>query len=162
VRRRELIVSLGLTATWPLTVRAQKPVKNLTVGVLHPGQLATMNLRMAAFREGLNKSDNHSDPAIQIVVRSADGDLSRLPALAMELVDSRVDAILAVGPPAVRAAHGATATVPTVALDLESDPVASALIASIGRPGGNITGVFLDVPDFSAKCLQLNDDSTAR
>ena len=114
-----------------------------------------MNARLAAIREGLSKSDKSGDLAIEMVVRLADGDLSRLPALAMELVDSRVDAILAAGPPAVQAARAATATVPIVALDLESDPVASSLIASLGRPGGNVTGVFLDFPDFSAKCLQL-------
>jgi ABC-type uncharacterized transport system substrate-binding protein len=85
----------------------------------------------------------------------ADGNLSRLPALAADLVNNRVDAVLAAGPPAVQAASGATATIPVIALDLESDPVASGLVASLAHPGGNITGVFLDFPDFSAKCLQL-------
>jgi putative ABC transport system substrate-binding protein len=114
-----------------------------------------MSTRLAAIREGLNKSDKQASPPIEIVVRVADGNLSRLPELAKELVDKRVDVILAFAPPAIQAARGATATIPIVALDLESDPVASALIASIGRPGGNVTGVFLDFPDFAAKCLQL-------
>jgi putative ABC transport system substrate-binding protein len=114
-----------------------------------------MTLRLAAIREALSKSDNQRDATIDMVVRLADGDLSRLPALAAELVDARVHAILAAGPPAVRAARAATAIIPIIALDLETDPVASSLIASLGRPGGNVTGVFLDFPDFSAKCLQL-------
>ena len=156
MRRRQFFVLVaGVAAAWPLVVRAQKPARNPTVGVLHTGQAATMSMRLSAIREGLNKSDKQGDPAIEMVVRLADGDLSRLPALAMELVNGRVDAILAAGPPAVQAARAATATVPIVALDLESDPVASSLIASLGRPGGNVTGVFLDFPDFSAKCLQL-------
>ena len=81
--------------------------------------------------------------------------LPALPALAMDLVTQRVDTILAAGPPAVQAARSATAAIPVVAVDLESDPVASGLVASLARPGGNVTGVFLDFPDFSAKCLQL-------
>ena len=89
------------------------------------------------------------------VTRLADGDLSRLPALAENLVNTRVDAILAAAPPAVQAASGATKSIPVIALDLESDPVASGFIASLARPGGNVTGVFLDFPEFSAKCLQM-------
>jgi putative ABC transport system substrate-binding protein len=75
--------------------------------------------------------------------------------LATELVGSRVDIILAAGPPAAQAARGATGSVPVLAVDLETDPVASGMVASLAHPGGNVTGVFLDHPDFSAKCLQL-------
>jgi putative ABC transport system substrate-binding protein len=73
----------------------------------------------------------------------------------MDLVNHRVDAILAAAPPAVQAAAGATTSIPVIAIDLESDPVASGFLRSLARPGGNVTGVFLDFPDFSAKCLQL-------
>jgi putative ABC transport system substrate-binding protein len=103
----------------------------------------------------LNGPDSQSDLDIEIVIRVADGDLSRLPALATDLVNHRVEGILAAGPPAVQAASKATASIPVIAVDLESDPVASGLVASLARPGGNVTGVFLDFPDFSAKCLQL-------
>ena len=78
-----------------------------------------------------------------------------MPALAENLVNTRVDAILAAAPPAVQAASGATKSIPVIALDLESDPVTSGFIASLARPGGNVTGVFLDFPEFSAKCLQM-------
>jgi len=91
----------------------------------------------------------------KIIARLADGDVSRLPVLATDLVNNRVDAIVAAAPPAVQAAAGATRTVPVIALDLESDPIASGFVRSLARPGGNVTGVFLDFPDFSAKCLQL-------
>jgi putative tryptophan/tyrosine transport system substrate-binding protein len=155
IRRRELIVTVGGAIAWPLAARAQQPAKSPKVGVLHPGQATTVHTRIAAIREGLNKSDNQRDSGIEMVVRLAGGDLARLPALATDLVNNRVDAIVAVGPPAVQAASGATATIPVIAIDLESDPVASGLVASLARPGRNITGVFLDFPDFSAKCLQL-------
>jgi putative tryptophan/tyrosine transport system substrate-binding protein len=155
VRRREFISLISAVAASPIAAHAQLLAKNPAVGVLHPGQAETMPQRLTAVREGLSRSEDKGNQAIDLVIRLADGNLSRLPALATELVEARVDAILAAGPPAVKAARGATATIPIIAIDLETDPVASALITSLGRPGGNVTGVFLDLPDFSAKCLQI-------
>ena len=77
-----------------------------------------------------------------------------MPSLAADLVNNRVHAIVAVGPLAVQAAKDATADIPVIAIDLESDPVASGWIESLAHPRGNLTGVFLDFPDFAAKCLQ--------
>jgi putative ABC transport system substrate-binding protein len=77
----------------------------------------------------------------------------------MDLVANRVDAILAAGPPALQAARGATKVIPVIAVDLESDPVASGFVETLARPGGNVTGVFLDFPDFSAKCLEILTES---
>jgi ABC-type uncharacterized transport system substrate-binding protein len=154
-RRREFITLLGGAAAWPLAARAQQPARIPKAGVLHPGQASAMTARMSAIREGLSERDSLREPAIELIVRLADGDLARLPTLATDLVASRVDVILAAGPAAVQAASTATASVPVVAVDLESDPVASGLVASLARPGRNVTGVFLDFPDFSAKCLQL-------
>jgi putative tryptophan/tyrosine transport system substrate-binding protein len=73
----------------------------------------------------------------------------------MELVQLKVQAICAVSPPAVRAAREATKSIPIIAMDLESDPVANGWAASLARPGGNVTGIFLDLPGFNAKSLQL-------
>jgi putative ABC transport system substrate-binding protein len=158
MRRREFITLLGASfggmAGWPLAANAQHVAKNWKIGVLHPGQAAAVDARITAIREGLNRPDSQAS-GLELVVRLADGNLSRLPALATELVNDRVDVIVAAGPPAVQAASGATATTPVIAIDLESDPVAIGFIASLARPGRNITGVFLDFPDFSAKCLQL-------
>ena len=109
---------------------------------------------MPPFRDGLF-SAAAVNPDIEIVSRIAAGNPGRLPALATELVAMGVRAILAVSPAAVRAARNATATIPIVAHDLESDPIANGWAASIARPGGNITGLFLDLPDISVKCLQL-------
>ena len=157
MKRREFILALGggAAAAWPLAARAQQTTKSRKVGVLHPGESTTVNMRVAAIREGLNGPDNQRDLSLDIIVRLADGDVSRLPALATDLVNNRVDAIVAAAPPAVQAAAGATTSIPVIAIDLESDPVASGFVRSLARPGGNVTGVFLDFPDFSAKCLQL-------
>jgi len=134
---------------------AQQTTKSRKVGLLHPGESTVVNMRVAAIREGLSGPDNQRDSSLEIIVRLADGDVSRLPALATDLVNNRVDAIIAAAPPAVQAAAGATTSIPVIAIDLESDPVASGFVRSLARPGGNVTGVFLDFPDFSAKCLQL-------
>ena len=154
MKRREFITLLGGTAAWPIAAQAQQARNNRKLGVLHPGQAAAVNSRLTAIREGLNDAGQR-DSGVELVTRLADGDLSRLPALAENLVDTRVDAILAAAPPAVQAASGATKSIPVIALDLESDPVTSGFIASLARPGGNVTGVFLDFPEFSAKCLQM-------
>jgi len=154
VKRREFITLLGGAAAWPLAVRAQQLARNRKIGFLHPGQAENVNMRLAAIHEGL-LSSSEREVNVELLVRLADGDLMRLPALARDLVDSRADAIIAAGPPAVHAASGATTEIPIVAIDLETDPVASGLIKSLARPGRNVTGVFLDFPEFSAKCLQI-------
>src|SRR5262249_46451910 len=138
-----------------LAGRAQQAVRNRKVGFLHPGQSAAVSKWIAAIHDGLNGADSQRDARIELVIRLADGDLSRLPALAADLVTNRVEAIVAGAPSAVQAAKGATTSVPVIGIDLESDPVASGLVASLAHPGGNVSGVFLDHPDFSTKCLQL-------
>jgi ABC-type uncharacterized transport system substrate-binding protein len=154
--RREFIVLFGgAAAASPLAARAQEPARSRKVGVLHPGQSTTVSARVVAIREGLSGPGNQRDLNVEVVIRLADGDLSRLPALAADLVNNHVDAIIAAAPPALQAAAGATTSIPVIAIDLESDPVASGFVMSLAQPGRNISGVFLDFPDFSAKCLQL-------
>jgi putative ABC transport system substrate-binding protein len=92
---------------------------------------------------------------IALVSRAAGGEAARLPALAAELVAEKVDVVFANAPAAVRAAQAAAANVPVVGLDLESDPVASGFVSSLHRPGGNVTGVFLDFPEFGTKWVEL-------
>ena len=153
MRRRQFITLLGGAAVvWPLAARGQQPVRNRKIGVLHPGQSTVVSARVAAIREGLS---GPVDTSVEMIIRLADGDVSRLPALADDLVNNRVDVIVAAAPAAVQAASGATTSIPVIAIDLESDPVASGFVASLAHPGRNVTGVFLDFPEFSAKCLQL-------
>ena len=159
MRRREFITLLGgAAATWPVPVGAQQEGKNRKVGVLHPGRGAGLDARVTAINEGLN--DPSQRFRTELVISLAYGELSRLPALSADLVKDRVHAMLAVGPPAVQAAKDATAEIPVIAIDLESDPVASGWIESLAHPRGNLTGVFLDFPDFAAKCLQLLKEAT--
>jgi putative ABC transport system substrate-binding protein len=153
-RRRDFLAALSAASLSPLVLRAEEPRRVRRVGVLHPGQIAVANLRIAAFRDGLRMPGAVDDVPVDVIVRIAEGDIARLPAMAAELVRLDVDALLAVSPPGVSATVEATRTIPIVGVDLETDPVASGWAASLARPGGNVTGVFLDIPEFSAKCLQ--------
>ena len=105
MRRRQFITLLGgVAATWPLSARAQQSTGSRKVGLLHPGESTVVCARVVAIREGLSGPGNQRETVVELVIRLADGDLSRLPALATELVNDRVDAIIAAAPPAVQAA----------------------------------------------------------
>jgi putative tryptophan/tyrosine transport system substrate-binding protein len=156
VKRREFISLLsGAVATWPLAVRAEQPTPPVRIGVLYPGLSSTLPSRIAAFRDGLQAVGYREPDNVQLVLRSTGGDPARIVPLAMELVERKVDVIVAVSAPAVTAARSATTTTPIVAFDLESDPIGSGLINSLSRPGGQVTGVFFDFPEFSKKWLEL-------
>ena len=141
----------GAAATWPLAARAQQ--STFQVGFLYPGPQAAASPRIAAYSSGLQAGGIRPEQ-VNIIARVTGGDAAPLAPMAADLVARKVDLIAAISPAAVRAAQAATATIPIVAGDLESDPVASGFAASIARPGGNITGVFLDFLDFSKKWLE--------
>ena len=153
MRRRD-IIKLGSGSAWPLSVSAQ-PSKRWRIGFLHPGQSTLVSNRIVAFREGLGASGLREAADAEIVVRLANDQIDMLPAMALDLVQQNVQAICAVSPPAVRAARETTQFIAIVVMDLESDPVANGWAASLAHPGGNITGIFLDLPGFNAKSLQL-------
>ena len=155
MKRREFIAGLAGAAAWPAAAWAQQESRK--VGVLHPGQAAALDARVAAITEGLNSPSKLF--GTYLILRLADGEVTRLPGLAVDLVKKRVHAIVAAGPPAVQAAKNATASIPVIAIDLETDPVASGWLESLAHPRGNLTGVFLNFPDFAAKCLQLLNEA---
>jgi putative tryptophan/tyrosine transport system substrate-binding protein len=156
VRRREFITLLGGAAVaWPLAARAQQPPKIAKVGLLHPGKAAALPSRVAGLREGLRAAGYRELDNIELLPRAAEGDPKRIAPLAMELVERKVDVMVCVSPAAVHAALAVSATIPIIALDLESDPIASGLIKSLSRPGGQVTGVFFDFPEFGRKWLEL-------
>jgi putative tryptophan/tyrosine transport system substrate-binding protein len=95
----------------------------------------------------------------EILLRAAGGAPGLLGSMAAELVERKVDLIIAVSPVAVRACQAATKSIPIVAGDLETDPVVSGFVSNIAKPGGNITGMFLDFPDFCKKLLQILQDA---
>ena len=155
MRRRDFIkLVIGSGSALPLTVTAQQP-KGWRVGFLHPGQSTLVGNRVVAFREGMGGAGLREAANAEIVVRLANEQIDKLPAMAVDLVRQNVQAICAVSPPAVRAAREITQSIPIVAMDLESDPIANGWVASLARPGGNVTGIFLDLPGFNAKSLQL-------
>src|SRR5213076_648941 len=97
-----------------------------------------------------------------LVVRTAEGDPAQITPLVAEVMSATVDVFIANGPAVLNAARSATRTIPIVAIDLETDPVASGAAATLARPGGNITGVFLDFPDFSAKWMEMLVESNPK
>ena len=161
-RRRAFISLLGGAAAWPLAARAQQPPRIAKVGLLYPGMALSYATRIAGLRKGLQAAGFHEPDNIELVPRAADGDPTRVAPLAVELAERNVDVIAAVSPPAVRAALAASTTIPIVALDLESDPIGSGLIKSFARPGGQVTGVFFDFPDFAKKWLEMLKEAMPR
>jgi len=153
MRRREFIALLCAVMASPSSAQGQQTAKVRTVGFLYPGTAAAAPPRIAAFLAGL-RTRGLREPDVEIVSRVTGGDATLLVPMANDLAKRKVDLILAISPAAIRAARSATETIPIVAGDLESDPVDAGLIASVARPGGNITGTFLDFPEFGKKWLE--------
>ena len=143
----------GLLA-WPLAASAQQPGKAPIVGVLNTSA-GPRSLTVDTARQGLRDLGYIDGQTIMWEVRFAGGKSEAFPAFAADLVRRKVDVLLVSGPAAVRAATDATSTIPIVALDLESDPVSAGFARSFARPGGNMTGLFLDQPGLTGKWLEL-------
>jgi putative ABC transport system substrate-binding protein len=142
-----------LATLYSWTAKAQQVTRNRQIGFLYPGPQVGAVPRISAFLEGLQTGGVHPQQ-VTMHPRITGGDLALLAPMAVELAKLNVDLIVAASPAAIRAAMAATRTIPIAVTDLESDPVLAGFVASNARPGGNVTGVFLDFPDFSKKWLE--------
>jgi len=155
MNRRKLIALLaGAGITLPALTQAQKAQKVPVVGFTHPGFVDAGSPVFEALHEGLRDVGYVEGVNIKIESRWARGRPEMLPQLTRELVQLRVDLLVATARPSIEAARAATTDLPIVANDLESDPIASGYVASLAHPGGNLTGLFLDAPTLCSKWLQ--------
>ena len=154
MRRREIITLIGsATVAWPIASIAQEAGRTYRLGILfpfpreHPSVVLLMgDLRRRGFIDGQNLTVNYR-------VFAQHPEL--IPEYAAQLIKAEADVLLIGGPESVAAARNATNSIPIVAVDLESDPVAMGYVKSLARPGGNMTGMFLDLPELSGKQVGL-------
>jgi putative ABC transport system substrate-binding protein len=157
MRRREFIGLLGSSAvTWPLVSRpamAQSSGASRKIGYLHPFQIDPNSFIITLLRQRWRELGYVEGETV--LLRSAQGDVTRMPGLIAELIGLGADVLVVVGLAAVKAAMAATPVRPVVAIDLETDPVRAGLIGSWAKPGGDLTGLFLDQASLTGKWLEL-------
>jgi putative tryptophan/tyrosine transport system substrate-binding protein len=154
VKRRDFITLLGgAVAAWPLAARAQQPAMPV-VGFIAGSSPSALSQQVAAFREGLKEAGFIEGVNVAVEYRYGEGQLDRFPAFASDLVRRQVAVLVVSNPTAVLAAKQASTTIPIV-FSVGSDPVEIGLVASLNRPGGNITGVYQFTAGLEAKRLGL-------
>src|SRR5437764_9655682 len=157
--RRRVFLLGGAAFTWPVPSGAQKAMP--VIGVLSPASYDPFSTFVTAFRQGLSEAGYVEGENLAIEYRLAEGHYDRLPALAADLVGRKVDLIMANSPPAALAAKSATSMIPIVFRG-GADPVGDGLVASLARPGGNLTGVSFGAHDVTAKRLELLSELVPR
>src|SRR5262245_43998896 len=154
MRRRTFIAGLGSTAAWPVVARGQQAGKLPTIGFLGLSTRSANTEWTAAFVQRLRDLDRIEGRTIKIEYRWGEGREERFAEIAAEFVRLKVDIIFTAGTPAVIAAKQATTVIPIVFAGA-GDPVEAGLVASLARPGGNVTGLSTQTPDLAAKRLEI-------
>jgi putative ABC transport system substrate-binding protein len=154
MNRRQAIGLLGGAAAWPLAARAQQAKKIWQVGMLDIASATLNAANIDAFRQALRQLGYVEGQNILIDYRSGEGRLGRFPELAAEMVRRNVDVIVTRGTPAALAAKSATATIPIVMAAI-GEPVETGMVASLARPGGNVTGLSAFVTELTAKRVEI-------
>jgi putative ABC transport system substrate-binding protein len=154
MERREFITLLGAAAAWPLAARAQQPPRRPTIGYVAANTPSVESQRIDVFVQRLRELGWIEGRTIAIEVRWGEGRNERFAEIAAEFVRLKVDVIVTVGTPAAVAAQRATSVIPIVFAP-SGDPVATGLVTSLARPGGNVTGLSAQATDSAAKRLEL-------
>src|SRR5215471_16878919 len=154
MRRRDFIASIGAAATWPLAARAQQAGRLPVIGFLGAATASAWEPWTAAFVQGLRELGWNEGRNVAIEYRWAEGRSERYSDIAAEFVRLRVDVIVPVGTPATAVAKQTTTLIPIVSPAM-GDPVGTGLVASLARPGGNVTGLSLQNTDVAGKRIGL-------
>ena len=155
MRRREFITLVSsAVAAWPLAARAQQPAMPV-IGYLSSGPEVTGLHLIAAFLRALAEAGYLEGKNVAIEYRWNNTSPELMLKAASDLVRRNVNVIFAAGPEVLAEARNATTSIPIVGTDFENDPVAKGYVSTLARPGGNITGIFLDIPELSGKQMGL-------
>jgi ABC-type uncharacterized transport system substrate-binding protein len=151
-----LAVVLAVSLVAPLVAQAQQAAAVARVGILRPAPPSPeVVMILEAFKKGLREHGYIEGENVAVEFRFPTSNTDRLSDIAVNLVRLKPDVMFAAASSGVDAVRRATTTIPIVALDLETDPLASGMVANLGRPGGNVTGIFLDFPELGGKWLEL-------
>jgi len=152
MRRRDFILASGGTIAWPFEARAQQPAMPVIGWFVELPQGPAVESVIPAFRRGIAESGYVEGKNFATEYRFGP---ESLPQAAADFVRLNVKVIFSAGPAALAAASNATTSIPVVGIDLENDPVAKGYAKTLARPGGNVTGIFLDIPELSGKQIGL-------
>lgn len=161
LKRRVFLAGMAGAALAPATALAQVKAELPKIGFVYPGPPDAAASRVEAIISGLRVS-GFARPQIEMTVRSTGGDATLVGPMVAEVIDKGASVIVAGGPNVLQTAMASKRDLAVVALDLESDPVASRIANSLGRPGHNVTGVFLDFPNFTGKWIELLIESVPK